>query len=107
MFTWSIDPEKPDFVCKLQKALYGLKQAPRQWYAKIDLFLTEKLHFRSSPYDPCLYFFNKNGKQALISLYVDDLLLAASDLLKWKTAEKQASASGSRYAETTRTSLCT
>ncbi len=25
-----IDPEKPDFVCKLQKALHGIKQGPRQ-----------------------------------------------------------------------------
>uniref|UniRef100_A0A803PAV2 Reverse transcriptase Ty1/copia-type domain-containing protein n=1 Tax=Cannabis sativa TaxID=3483 RepID=A0A803PAV2_CANSA len=24
-----VDPEHPDYVCKLQKALYGLKQAPR------------------------------------------------------------------------------
>ncbi|WJZ95511.1 hypothetical protein VitviT2T_014278 [Vitis vinifera] len=26
----SVDPSKPNFVCKLTKALYGLKQAPRQ-----------------------------------------------------------------------------
>ncbi len=75
-----VDPDKHDFVCKLQKALYGLKQAPRQWYAKINSFLTESLHFRSSPYDPCLYVYNKDGKKALISLYLDDLLLASSDL---------------------------
>ncbi len=75
-----VDPDKPDFVCKHQKALYGLKQAPRQWYAKINSFLTESLHFQSSPYDPCLYVYNKDGKKALISLYVDDLLLASSDL---------------------------
>ncbi len=75
-----IDPENADFVCKLQTALYVLKQAPRQWHAEIDRFLTEKLHFRSSSYDPCLYFYNKNGKKALISLCVDDLLLAATDL---------------------------
>ncbi len=95
-----IDPDKPDFVCKLQKALYGLMQAPRQWYAKLNSFLTESLHFQSSPYDPCLYVFNKDGKKALISLYVGDLLLASSDLeflhfaicLKWRTVEKQASA---------------
>ncbi len=29
-----IDPERPDYVCKLEKALYGLKQAPRQWFCK-------------------------------------------------------------------------
>ncbi len=75
-----IDPERPDFVCKLQKALYGLKHAPRQCYAKIDSFLTKKLQFSSSPYDPCLYFYNRHGRKALIPLYVDDLLLAARDL---------------------------
>ncbi len=75
-----IDPERPDYVCKLEKALYGLKQAPRQWFAKINSFLTRQLKFKSSPYDPCLYYYNSNGKKALISLYVDDLLLAASDL---------------------------
>ncbi len=64
----------------MQKAFFGLKQAPRQWCAKIDSFLTEKLQFSSSPYDPCLYFYNRGGQKALISLYVDDLLLAASDL---------------------------
>ncbi len=73
----------------LQKALYGLKQAPRQWFAKINSFLTDQLHFENSPYDPCLYFCNKNGRKAMISLYVDDLLLASSDLkfLFWLKAE--------------------
>ncbi len=75
-----VDPKRPDFVCKLQKALYGLKQAPRQWFGKINSFLTDQLHFENSPYDPCLYFRNKNGRKAMISLYVDDLLLASSDL---------------------------
>ncbi len=71
-----VDPKNPEFVCKLQKALYGLKQALRQWYAKINSFLTEKLGFQSSPHDPCLYFFNKEREKGVISLYVDDLLLA-------------------------------
>ncbi len=58
-----VNPDKPDFVCKLQKALYGLKQAPRQWYAKINSFLTESLHFQCSLYDPCLYVYNKDGEE--------------------------------------------
>ncbi|KAH9717592.1 retrovirus-related pol polyprotein from transposon RE2 [Citrus sinensis] len=30
-----VDPQRPDFVCKLYKALYGLKQAPRAWFDKL------------------------------------------------------------------------
>ncbi len=67
-----VEPKKPDFVCKLQKSLYGLKQAPRQWCAKISSFLTKTLNVQSSPYDPCLYFCNKNSNKSLISLYGDE-----------------------------------
>ncbi len=60
-----VDPKNPEFVCKLQITPYGFKQAPRQWYAKINSFQTQKLAFQSSPYDPCLHFFNKNGERRL------------------------------------------
>eukprot|EP00171_Calliarthron_tuberculosum_P023718 IDg23718t1 len=69
-----------DHVCKLQKALYRLKQAPRQWFSKIDNFLIKELGFSSSPYDPCLYVRTRNKLVTLISLYVDDLLIACDDL---------------------------
>lgn len=73
-----IDQEKPTHVCKLQKALYGLKQAPRQWFSKINTFLCEELHFQSCAYDPCFYVLRKGGRVMIVSLYVDDLLIAGN-----------------------------
>jgi hypothetical protein len=72
------DPKLPDLVCKLRKALYGLKQAPRQWYAKIHEFLVKDLGFASSPNDPCMYTRHASSRITLISLYVDDMLIAAN-----------------------------
>ena len=74
------DPKLDNHVCKLKKALYGLKQAPRQWFAKIDSFLVAELRFESSAYDPCLYVRKDSTSLTLLSLYVDDLLLACNEL---------------------------
>lgn len=75
-----VNEKLPNHVCKLQKALYGLKQSPRQWFAKIDSFLCATLDFQSCPYDPCFYVQRKSTAVVLITLYVDDLLIAGSSL---------------------------
>ena len=72
------DPANPNLVCKLQKALYGLKQAPRQWYAKINTFLVNDLHFSNSKSDACLYIKRNDSNVMMILLYVDDILIAGS-----------------------------
>ena len=65
-------------VCKLKRALYGLKQAPRSWYIKIDSFFAQK-GFEKSKNDPNLYVKkDENGNVALVSLYVDDLIITCS-----------------------------
>ena len=71
---------KSDFVCKLLKAVYGLKQAHRQWHAKIDDFLIGDLGFMTTRSDPCLYIKRHGSSVMIIALYVDDLLLAGSDI---------------------------
>lgn len=86
------DKSHPDFVCKLLKALYGLKQAPRQWFAKINAFFCE-LGFESCAYDPCFYVKRSEGSVIMITLYVDDLLIAGSSIaavqsLKSKLADR-------------------
>ena len=62
---------------RLMKALYGLKQSPRQWYKDIDGFLLQA-NFKSLPNEPCLYYRQYQGSLNLISLYVDDLVIAGT-----------------------------
>lgn len=65
-------------VCYLNRSLYGLKQAPRCWNHRFHKVLHE-LGFKQSTADPCLYTKKVGGKQILLTLYVDDGLVAASD----------------------------
>lgn len=64
-------------VCKLVKSLYGLKQAPRCWTEHFGTFV-KNFGFKESEADPCLYIYLKDCKKLLLSIYVDDGLLAAS-----------------------------
>ena len=84
-----IDKRKSDHVCKLLKALYGLKHAHRQWHAKVDDFLIGELGFKTSRSDPCLYIKRISNTTMLIALYVNDLLLAGSDInvITWMKGE--------------------
>ena len=68
-----------DRVCKLKRSLYGLKQAPRCWNKRFGIYLL-KLGFKASEADPCFYIREKNGKKLLLVLYVDDGLVASSDI---------------------------
>ena len=70
--------------CKLKKTLYGLKKAPRSWYIKIDTFFTHQ-GFVKSKNDSNLYVKkDESGKVALVSLYVDNLIITrnASKLIE-------------------------
>ena len=75
-----IDKAQPDSVCKLLRAIYGLKQAHRQWHSRIDEFLIGELGFKTTHSDPCLYIRRQGNVTMIIALYVDDLLLAGSDV---------------------------
>ncbi|KAG7564376.1 Ribonuclease H-like superfamily [Arabidopsis suecica] len=68
-----------DMVCKLKKSIYGLKQASRQWYLKFDEIIT-KFGFKENIVDPCIYLKISGSKFIFLVLYVDDILLASSDL---------------------------
>jgi hypothetical protein len=71
---------KENLVCRLKKSLYGLKQAPRQWYLKFDRFMTEQGYNRCHS-DHCVYFKRlENGSFIILLLYVDDMLVAGSNM---------------------------
>jgi hypothetical protein len=71
---------KENLVCRLKKSLYGLKQAPRQWYLKFDRFMTEHGYSRCHS-DHCVYFKKlENGSFIILLLYVDDMLVAGSNM---------------------------
>jgi len=70
-------------VCKL-KSLYGLKQSPRAWYQCIDMFFTHE-NFSRSQADHSLYVKQTGEYLSIVIIYVDDLIILASNLsiLKW------------------------
>jgi hypothetical protein len=65
--------------CRLKKSIYGLKQASIQWYLKFDRTI-RKFGFKENVENNCIYTKFKNGKFIFLILYVDDILLASSDV---------------------------
>ncbi|KAJ0828851.1 putative RNA-directed DNA polymerase [Helianthus annuus] len=73
-----VDKNHPSFVCRLRKSLYGLKQAPRAWYQRFANFIIN-CGFRSATTDTSLFVYRQGNRTAYLLLYVDDIILTASD----------------------------
>ena len=79
-------PTGDNGIYKLIKSLYGLKQASRCWNNLINEYLIES-GFQRLEADPCIYVreiqIEINGeiviKFQIVALYVDDLIIAASN----------------------------
>ncbi|KAM0042542.1 putative RNA-directed DNA polymerase [Helianthus debilis subsp. tardiflorus] len=74
-----VDKTHPDFVCRLRKSLYGLKQAPRTWYNRFSTHLLSN-GFKSSICDSSLFTYQRATSTAYLLLYVDDIVITASDM---------------------------
>ena len=83
-------PGKEEMVCKLKKSLYGLKQAPRQWYIKFDSFMYNTGYKRCHA-DHCCYFKSFDDCYIILLLYVDDMLVAGSNMHAINNLKKQLS----------------
>jgi transposase InsO family protein len=80
-----------DTVCKLKKALYGLKQASRRWFKTINEFML-RMGFKPLVSDACVYRKrSKTGNLIIISLYVDDTIIAVhkNDLAEWNECKSR------------------
>ncbi len=76
--------ERHRVVLKLDKALYGLKQAPREWYLKITGFL-QSLGYTPLGADSCIFVRRVGEHFSMLALYVDDILLASTDMSSMKS----------------------
>ena len=70
---------KEHLACKLKKSIYWLKQASRQWYLKFNDTITS-FGFTENTIDWCIYMKVNGSKFIFLILYVDDILLASSDI---------------------------
>ena len=86
-----VERGKESMVCKLNKSIYGLKQASRQWYIKFDQVVTND-GFEENKMDDCIYIKVSGSKFIFMVLYVDDILLASSDLSLLHTTKKMLAA---------------
>ena len=65
-------------VCKLLKSIYGLKQSSRQWYFRFQEVVLSN-GFTMIDEDNCVYTKRSKGQFIIMSLYVDDILIAGND----------------------------
>ena len=69
-------PCPPGCVWLLQRALYGLPDSPLLWHQTLKRELLAAGYTQSSS-DPCLFYRFKRGEYTLLSLTVDDVLVAS------------------------------
>jgi hypothetical protein len=65
-------------VCKLKRSIYGLKQLSRQWYLRFHRTILLN-GFTVIEEDHCVYTKRSKGSFIILSLYVNDILLASND----------------------------
>jgi hypothetical protein len=65
-------------VCKLKQSIYGLKQSSRHWYLRFHRAILLN-GFTMIEEDHCVYVKQSKGSFIILSLYVDDILLAGND----------------------------
>ncbi|CAA7024026.1 unnamed protein product [Microthlaspi erraticum] len=73
-----VDPDLPDYVCRLKKPIYGLKQAPRAWYLELKNHLLT-LGFKNSVADTALFVLQKGTTLLYLLVYVDDIVVTGND----------------------------
>ncbi|SGZ27800.1 BQ5605_C026g10192 [Microbotryum silenes-dioicae] len=71
-------PQSPGKCLKLVGSMYGTKQAPREWYRAVNDLMVSRGYMRATA-DACLYIRHSGTSFAIITLYVDDGLIASNN----------------------------
>ena len=66
-------------LSKLNNSIYGFKQASKNWYDRLKNFLVEE-NFIQSKSEYCLYVRKEPGKTIYVLVWVDDIIVASSNL---------------------------
>ena len=66
------------FVMKPKKSLYSLPQSPKNWFGTMDDHLSN-IGFRSLKPDACVYVSEDKTNSAILTCYVDDILLLGNN----------------------------
>ena len=82
------DKSGAPLVMKLKKSLYGLRQSPRNWFGMMDHHLA-KIGSRPLQSDPCIYVFEDDTGFAILTLYVNDVLLLGANKQLLNKLKKQ------------------
>ena len=74
------------YVIPILKNLQGHPEAPSLWHKHITRLLLDKLEFRHTTHEPCLYFkYNDSNQLILILQQVDDFIIAAPTMQQCQT----------------------
>lgn len=65
-------------VCLLKKSIYGLKQSSRMWNKQVEKLL-QKLGYKISLYEPCVFYKKISNSIVIIALYVDDFIIFSNN----------------------------
>ncbi|CAL1404046.1 unnamed protein product [Linum trigynum] len=73
-----VDPDRPDYVCRLRKSIYGLRQAPQTWFQCLAAALG-RFGFSTSRTDPSLFIYKSSAVRLYMLVYVDDIVITGND----------------------------
>ena len=78
-----------DKVCRLRKSLYGLKQSPRAWFERFGRAVRRHGYCQSQADHTMFYKHSKEGKIAILIVYVDDIILTGDDSAELKKLKER------------------
>ena len=84
------DGQQDDYVLKLHRNVYGQKQAGRVWFKYLSEILINKVGFKQSETDECVFY----RGSVMYVLYTDDSILASPNLEEVEQAIKDIKAAG-------------